>query len=100
MSRGIRHQYKNAEFAEAHTIFREHSLKNGKKQEQSKQEHCSGDDNAHLFIKSQLVHSQAPSGYDMFFIRKLEEAFCNDINKVATGEFTEWRMESLAAFRA
>jgi len=36
----------------------------------------------------------------MFFIRKLEEAFCNDINKVATGEFTEWRMESLAAFRA
>jgi len=36
----------------------------------------------------------------MFFIRELGEAFCNDINKVATGELTEWRTESLASFRA
>jgi hypothetical protein len=30
-------------------------------------------------------------------IRALAEAFCNDLNKVATGELTEWRTEFLAS---
>jgi hypothetical protein len=33
----------------------------------------------------------------VFFVRELGEAFCNNINKVASGELTEWRTESLAS---